>query len=123
MLVLAGLVAVLLGLELMQHASRNRQRRELQQAASLQAAATHASLITARLEDLFRAQMMIFRGIGRAPLTSAPAYLEDVRQAYPGLEWIQFVRRGSEPIQAVNRSYPGYERPDLFEEARASDGR
>lgn len=119
-LTLLGLAAVLLALDISQHAALLEQRRQLTQHGHRLAAQASATTIQIRLEDVFRTQKMLVRGVGRAQ--SVPAYLEDVRTEYPGLRWLQFQVKGREPIQAATADYPAYDRPDLFQLASASPG-
>jgi signal transduction histidine kinase len=119
LLTLAGLLVVLLALELFQHVMRLQQRQELAQKALQHTATQNAALVSSRVSELFSDQELILHALAR--VSDQKAYLEDVRARYPGLQWIALFQPSRTPIQAVAPNYPGADRPNPADELRGDN--
>jgi signal transduction histidine kinase len=119
LLTLAGLLVVLLALELFQHIMRLQQRQELAQKALQHTATQNAALVSSRVGELFSDQELILHALAR--VSDQKAYLADVRARYPGLQWIALLQPSRTPIEAVAPNYPGADRGNLADQLRGDN--
>jgi signal transduction histidine kinase len=119
LLTLAGLLVVLLALELFQHVMRLQQRQELAQKGLKHTANQNAELVSSRVGELFRDQDLILHALAR--VADQQVYLEDVRARYPGLQWIAVLSPSRPAIQAAAANYPGADRGNLADYLRGEN--